>query len=229
MQIRDIRIGDILNFGGYDWFKADAEDTFISVNGIGNYPLGYSIYNAEIGYSYVDVLSGWLNSQEERFSVDGYERVDTYCVRQFVCPGFLYGFEPEEQSALIEAVRLPTADDVHNEGTRLPLFNKMGIRLKNIRYGGYMPYWLALPQDGRATNCIDRAGRVTRFYGSGSLLATRPIIRVNPEAVVAPHVDTITPFSQRPKRTYEIDFSFGLVDTLNTYTDEDFASLFALA
>ena len=227
MRIRDIKVGDILCFGGHHWFKADATDAFIATVGIGAYPYGYTRRENDRTI-YISVAHKWLNSYDEQFDPANYADLGSWSRAPFRShpSGFLYEFEPEETEALTEEVRLPDISDVFGDN-RLPLFKKMGVRMKDER-GRHMVYWLNRPEnDTWGTPCVARNGQVNRYYACANPLQLRPIIHINPDLTVVSHEDVQTPYFSKPKKAYEIDFSNAVIETI-TYTEEDFESLFGL-
>ncbi len=227
MKICDIKVGDILHFGKHDWFKADEFGAFIPVHSIGRYPYGY-IYRENDETVYVSVLNEWLNSMAEEFDLTEHAALGYAGMRAFRYhrSGFLGEFEPEELDALDGAVSMMRNIDVCGDN-KLPLFNKMGVRIKN-EYGRYESYWLERTTDIYGVPCVGRDGQVQRWLGCTSPIPVRPIIHIDQNLTVERCADVTTVYSRKPKKAYEINFNSDRVETM-TYTEEDFASLFELA
>lgn len=227
MWICDIKVGDILHFGKYDWFKADEHGAFVSVNGIGRYPYGYRCRENDETV-YVSVLNEWLNSTAEEFDLTEHHALGYSGVRAFRQhrSGFLGEFESEELDALDGAVSMMRNIDVCGDN-KLPLFGKMGIRIKN-EYGRYEPYWLERTTDTYGVPCVGRDGQIQTVWGCASLIPVRLIIHIDQNLTVERCADVTTVYSRKPKKAYEINFNSDRIETM-TYTEEDFASLFELA
>ena len=217
MKICDIKVGDILRFGKYDWFKADEFGAFIPVHSIGRYPYGYTRReNDETVYVYV--LNEWLNSTAEEFDLTehhalGYSGVHAFRHHK---SGFLCEFEPEELDALTGSVTLMHDIDIRG-GNKLPLFNKMGVRIKN-ECGEYEPYWLERTTDTYSAPCVGRDGQIQIRYWSQFPVPVRPIIHIDQNLRVERCEDVTTVYSRKPKKAYDIDFNSDRVETL-TYTE----------
>ena len=226
MKIKDIKIGDVLRFGRYNWFKADKDGVFITVTDIGSFAYGESRRDGD-RHLPATLLPDWLNSADETFDLSAYTaNMFTYTYRTYRDrrSGFLYEFEPDEQAALVSDVMLPLTSEIWGDN-RLPLFKKMGIRIRNdYQYHGY---WLTQEVAGWAAPYVTDGGE-RRSMGTTGRARVRPIIHIDPNLTVFQADDVLTPYSRVPKKTYEIDFSTMNMETV-TYTDEDFASLFGLA
>ena len=226
MQIADIKIGDVLRFGLRDWFKAAEYGVFLSVASAGTMPFGVGDRNATDPRAQ-EIVVHWLNSRDEEFDPGLVECLGGYyggAYRRYR-NGYLYqGFTNEELATMVENVRLPYSSEVFGDN-KFPLFKKVGVRIRNE--WSYRPYWLG-DNTGGSWRSIVAGNGTSGVAWATRLVDVRPVISLEPSTKVARAGETLTPYSSKPKRLFELDLNAEVFESA-PYTEEDIASLFTLA
>ena len=247
MKVQDVKVGDIIQFGKYRysdspwnrspfeertpepilWFKADKEGTLVSVYSVDS--LAYHGNDPRIGHDERQnvLLVGFLNSDNDTFDLKNVCGSNAAKAAYNGVRGFLADFESWEKDVTDDAITLLSLADIRGDN-RLPLFKKMGIRVRPRQnyWRRFSPYWLA-DSDERAQYQLLGNGNTYGVWYTTSRCGVRPKICIDPNLEVQ-EIDPIqTHYFSTARKAYIIREPEVLES--NSYTTEDLCELFGFA